>query len=230
MQKNIIISFGGNIGTGKSTVAKMLQERLSHPCINSIIIPVSKAIKDEVSYLYGISSEIMFDDTKKYTYYSLEHMTDEGVRLYHDCKIVTRLIDPRMLKCTPRQLMQIHATEIRRTWFGNDYWELRFKEAINEFFNQSTNDINIVLHDDLRFKGEVVIVDQFNNFKFKLGQYPGYSIDISHSSEHDLDTYTEWDYTFDIPGFGKSYLHEVVSQVWEILYNKDIIPLEDITA
>lgn len=217
MNNNTIISLGGHIKTGKSTVSRFMKESLEEKGVNVKIIPVGKKIKEEVSVLYGIPLEIMLSDEHKYEYLPLTYMTEEGVKLFHDCNIISKLIDPKKLYCTPRQLCQIHASEIRRKYFGDDYWDNRFLDRINDFFNTNPDEFNIVLHDDLRFHSEVAILNKFSNTKLRLSRYPGYNVDISHSSERNLDDYTGWDCRFKVPEKGLMYLKHIADTLVSIL-------------
>lgn len=200
MEENMILVLGGHIGCGKSTAAKAIMDRLNvDPRYQATIVSFGATIRKEVSELYGIPLEIMFNNDLKTTPVPLAFMTDEAVRLFYDCGIVHPIIDPRNISMSPRQLLQIHGTDIRRNHFGRDYWILQFHKDVTSFFETEGMETKVVIIDDMRFAEEYEAVSQYPNLCFKLETYARYSHDLSHASESFTKEFDAWEYRFSAP-------------------------------
>jgi hypothetical protein len=211
-----IIGFGGHIGVGKSTVSKQIEMVINKESSPVCIIAVGNNIREELITHYKIPKDLVYDPTRKYELVSLEYMTSEAVEWWHTFGIVSKLIDPRNVKCTIRELLQIHGTEIRRKHFGEDYWDIKFEQNIKYLYSKLNMNNGTILVDDIRFKSEVGIMQKFNAKLYRIETYPGYDKDISHSSEHDLDDFTGWDKYYN-PDYGEVELFDVVTK--DVLFN-----------
>jgi broad-specificity NMP kinase len=211
-----IIGFGGHIGVGKTTVSKQIKMVMNRETSPVYIVAVGNNIREELISYYGIPEDLVYDPKRKYELVSLANMSSEAVEWWHTFGIVSKLIDPRNVMCTIRALLQIHGTEIRRKHFGEDYWDIKFEQNIEYLCSKSNMDNGAILVDDIRFKGEVGIMQKYNAKLYRIKTYPGYDKDISHSSEHDLDDFAGWDKHYN-PNYGTLELFDTVTK--DILYN-----------
>ena len=99
----IVVGISGKIGTGKSTVAAMLSERLGDKCV---VTSFAKKLKEEVAVEYGIDPKLF--------------MNEEGKNTIIKCD---DRFEPPLPKeeMTIREILQWYGSEYRRAQ-DEDYW------------------------------------------------------------------------------------------------------------
>jgi len=207
----LVIGIHAPMRCGKSTVVSMIEKLIAPTKIYRLAF--ADSLREEVIELYGIDRAIMYnkDATIKESPLSLCNITNEGIELFHKYNIVHKLIDPKTLFLSPRQLLQIHGTEIRRNNFGSNYWTNKGIERINEIVLEDKH--ALIMIDDLRFEDEASAIIRYNGLLYKIHPYPGYEGNkVIHSSEVALSKWKEWDREF-TPKFGLEHLEDIAKSI-----------------
>lgn len=193
---NKIIGFSGKIGTGKTTVCKILVGM----CISDYVYPVphimsfGDSLKEEASRVYSFPLEWAY------------RRKDAKVRIC-PAYVPHQLIDPEWDdEPTVREILQFYGNDIVRRR-DPDHW-VRF---LDERIRAGDNDGQFVLIDDVRFPNELEYV-RSHGVCYRLEPYEGWN----HSSEHTTETILD-DAVFDdkfCPQFGTFHLREVAKVVF----------------
>ena len=101
---------------------------------------------------------------------------------------------------TPRQILQLLATEAMRRVFGDDIWVKLLDIRIQRLLSMHP-DANIVVS-DVRFKSEASAIKSWGGIIIRINRDGAGATGgvIGHVSETELDARTEWDYLIDNNG------------------------------
>ena len=159
-----LIGISGKMGTGKTTLAKMLLERLPGRLKR---VAFADLLKQEVSEKYGIPLEWCYSEEGK------SKTVDNGT----------------WEQWTVRELLQWYGTEFRRAE-DPDYW---VKAMLHELdMLEIHNGYDGVIIDDVRFPNEADLVKNNDGYLIRIAPYVGWDKPSDHASETALDSYTGW--------------------------------------
>lgn len=133
------ISLSGFIGSGKNTVANILQENYGYK-----VISFSEVLKDTVAHLFSWDRVMLEGDTKESR--DFRNTKDE-----YWSKILG-------YEVTPRKMMQIIGTELFQYHFHKNIW-------VHSLYKRHEHDINNgnIIFSDSRFKHEMDFVKSLNS-------------------------------------------------------------------
>jgi len=181
----MIIALSGKIGTGKSTLAALLIERLGASYERHAF---ADCLKEEAAATFGFPLEWAYSEDGKGR---IAHTPDQpqsravvwpagaGFGLEHAQDVPERPM-------TVRAILQWYGTDVCRK-ADPRYWDKRMAERIEGKPN--------VIVDDVRFPSEVELLRSLGALLVRLDPYPGWVPDrhSGHESETALDGYTDWD-------------------------------------
>jgi len=194
-----IISISGKIGTGKDTVADIIQSIT--PYYNWEIKKYAGKLKVIAEILSGVP-KINFEDQE----FKKQDMGAEWGMTYRD-------------------LLQKLGTEAMRNGLHKNVWVNAlfadykprpfFPDVPAEFHAQLPN----WLITDTRFPNELEAAKAHNGITIKVIRDSGNTIGTTHASETALDDYTKWDYVVDNNGS----FEELKTQVFSILEKESLL-------
>jgi len=180
----ILIGIAGNMGTGKTTVAKMIQD--IHP--SAIILPFAGEVKAELHTILSTYRNGHFFSYNKRMLYGTQEEKDlvffVPTCLFNDAHLkgisLSGIGDAQYISgetwyaTTGRKLMQWYATDYKRK-VNPSYWLNKWQHSL---YN-SKGDIFLI--DDIRFPNEADLVKSLGGYIIKVKRYT--SFDLSHRSE-----------------------------------------------
>lgn len=190
----IVIGLSGKIGTGKTTLAGLILERIEGARRASF----GDLIKDETAKFFGFPRP-WCDLRNKQT---LVALIGDGATLYGNTV------------ATVRQLIQWYGTDYRRKQ-NPHCWLWAMDHALTGFV---TAGVPVAVIDDVRFPEEAHLVQGWTNaWLYRLDPYPGWQPGphADHITETALDDFDEWDARFAPELGGLSALADrIVGEVW----------------
>lgn len=190
----IVVGLSGKIGTGKSTLAGLILERIPGARRASF----GALIKDETAAFFGFPRE-WCDRRNKLTQVAL---VGEPAKLFGGTL------------ATVRELIQWYGTDYRRK--ENPHcWLWAMDHALAGFVSAG---VPVAVIDDVRMPEEAHLVQGWTNaFLYRLEPYPGWEPGpyAGHITETALDAFDEWDGRF-APGLGElpGLADRIVGEVW----------------
>lgn len=180
----MIIGISGKAGCGKSTLARLLMERLPGAWQR---IGFADILKREVAKFYGFDVALAFDEKGK------------GSPVKRPAQLHGDWWPWEHEFVTVRQLLQHYGTDVYRKRDPN-YWVERMREHLATVIPLSYG----VIIDDVRFINEAAMVRDMGGLLVRLEPYlewkPGAGAE--HASETNLDGWTDWDVKVN-PMFGE---------------------------
>ena len=162
----MIVGISGKIGTGKTTLAEMIEERLEADGITAACISFGSLLKEEASERFGFPLALCYSEEGK------------GTVIFHP--------DLPSQSMTVREILQWWGTDVRRAE-DPDYWVKAMEITVPQL------DAEVKLIDDVRFPNEADWVQHVRKgglvrlFPYR-GWVPGpYAC---HDSETALDRYS----------------------------------------
>lgn len=190
-----IVGISGKVGVGKTTVARMLCERV--PGMEKAAF--GTIIKREIADKYAIPL-VYFYEAKGASIYP----TPERIAAGWPEQMKKRSI-------TVRELMQWYSTGV--VGAGNSlYWVAAMREHLREM---RARGVAITVIDDARFPDEATMIRAASGVLVRIEAYPGYCAPAdtgAHQSERVLDGWTDWDAVFR-PEYGEEHLCAVVKSL-----------------
>lgn len=205
----MIISVSGKIGSGKDTVAKIIQEHT--PYHNWEVKKFAGKLKVIATILTGIPIEKFEDQEFKHTILGPEW------DYYHNTE-KTQIVDgiaqnaKELRYMTVRDLLQKLGTEAMRMGLHEDTWV----NALMSDYNAEESNWIIT---DTRFPNEMKAVESRKGIKIKVVRDSGNTIGTTHPSETALNDYSNWDYIIDNTGS----IEDLQKKVKEILDKENLI-------
>ena len=205
----MIISVSGKIGSGKDTVAKIIQELT--PYHNWEVKKFAGKLKVIATILTGIPIEKFEDQEFKHTILGPEW------DYYHNTE-KTQIVDgvaqnsKELRYMTVRDLLQKLGTEAMRMGLHEDTWV----NALMSDYNAEESNWIIT---DTRFPNEMKAVESRKGIKIKVIRDSGNTIGTTHPSETALNDYSNWDYIIDNTGS----IEDLQKKVKEILDKENLI-------
>lgn len=179
----MLIGFSGKIGTGKTTLATMVEQMLHNINFYDVAkISFGDAVRQEVSERYGFPIGLCYSQQGKQTELDIKNIPS-GL-------LPARVrIDGEPL--TVRDAMQFYATEIVRS-LDEDYWIRKLAKIVLD----DENPVRLFLIDDVRFPNEYKFVRR-HGVCYSIAPYNGWQPGkyANHPSETGLDGY-EFDHIF----------------------------------
>lgn len=171
----MLIGFAGKMGTGKTTLATMVEHMLHNINFHEVArISFGDAVKQEVSEKYGFPTGLCY--------------SQEGKQTELDTKnIPTGLLPIRVRidgePLTVRGAMQFYATEIVRS-LDDDYWVRKLAKVVLD----EESPVRLFLIDDVRFPNEYKFVRR-HGVCYSIAPYNGWQPGkyADHISETGLD-------------------------------------------
>lgn len=196
---NRAIGFSGKMRVGKTETANWLSLYLHELGIPTIKFAFGSPIKMETSQLYGYPRNWGYESENKIRPFALENLTKEGYELAHTYIERFKPLSFEEAKkevVDVRYLLQMHGTGIRRTYFGDDYWE----NIVFSQIDKIRSDNVVLIFDDIRFPTEIPKIRDLEmpTRIYRLLPYKGWDHESDHSSEHLLDDWTDYDKCFDM--------------------------------
>jgi len=216
-----LIGICGNIGVGKTTVAKMIQD--TYP--SSVILPFAGEVKRELhTLLTSYRKGHFFSYTRNMLYGTQEDknlvffvphslFTDAAchgidLNLIGDAQLISGQV---WYATTGRKLLQWYGTDYRRKLNPN-YWTNKWL-----FHYNALKDSNHIIVDDIRFPNETALVDSLNGTIIKIERKTIY--DLAHKSESLVDS-LPYDYSID-NNFDLRQLADSVSTISNTIFQGD---------
>lgn len=179
----MLIGFSGKMGTGKTTLATMVEQMLHNINFYDVAkISFGDAVRQEVSERYGFPIGLCYSQQGKQTELNIKNIPS-GL-------LPARVrIDGEPL--TVRDAMQFYATEIVRS-LDEDYWIRKLAKIVLD----DENPVRLFLIDDVRFPNEYKFVRR-HGVCYSIAPYNGWQPGkyANHPSETGLDGY-EFDHIF----------------------------------
>lgn len=216
--KCILIGINGKMGSGKSTVSKIITDKANEEDYQAWQVNFGALLKNEVSKIYGISIQDCYTQEGKETLYDLLEIYDH----INDCKLLYRLINPQwhfvrdgheggLVKV--REILQWYGTNLIRKE-NPDHWVDSLRRKCAPLFTQPKT---VVIIDDLRFKNELQFINNRGGVSVRIETYEEWQAgsNADHQSETDLDDCLDQFSIVLKPDFGLQALEEQVANlVW----------------
>jgi cytidylate kinase len=175
----IIIGISGKIGSGKSTSADFLEKELISKGLRCQQLSFATRLKETIATLCDTSNEVQFTQDGKNT------------------------VDPILGK-TYGELQQTLGEGLRNL-LGWDIW---IKLALDP-----QRDLDVVIIPDCRYKNEAQAIRSRGGLLVRInGDVASIRANskrnLTHSSEIDLDDWTDWNLVIDNTNFGMNHLEE----------------------
>ena len=215
----LIIGIAGKKGTGKNTVANMIQSKAEHIGLKVAQVAFGDAVKTEVAQAYRIDKNLCYSQEGKNTAVRFI-MEEDDPRLpdHPECVKIVPDANNNLWEAPVRVLLQWYGTEYRRKQ-NPDYWVNKTNMDINELCQV----YDIVIANDVRFPNEYNLINTYPmHYLCRMNPYKGYSVDPergNHASETALDTGYEFDDEWK-PQFGEFHLKIIANKI----HIKQIIP------
>lgn len=182
-----LIGIAGNMGTGKTTVAKMIQEL----CPSAVILPFAGEVKAELhtllatyrnGHFFSYQSHMLYgtQEEKNLIFFVPECLFDEAKR--HGISFVGIGDEQYMpiqgnvwYATTGRKLMQWYGTDYKRK-VNPSYWINKWSNMYSRIPSDS-----IIIVDDIRFPNEAELIRSLGGHIIKVERETEY--DLSHKSE-----------------------------------------------
>lgn len=210
----MIIGISGKKGSGKDTLAEILNKLTSNHSLEGSekslkfwewesaktkydLKSFASKVKEVVSVLTGISLEDLEDREVKemelnedWWVWKLEREGNYStiLRPYQDSEGTENF---ELVKMTPRKLLQLVGTECGRNIIHPNIW-------INSLLSSYNKDFTNWIITDVRFKNEAQAIKKRGGILIRINRETGF-LD-NHSSETDLDDYSDWDFVIDNNG------------------------------
>lgn len=195
-----IIGISGKMCCGKSTTAQYIATFLNQKSIPTIRLGFGDPIKKEINELYRIPYEGLYVPEFKTKQYPLQYISPEGMELLQEYTGRFRDFGPTEIlasSITPRELLQLHGTSIRRRFFGDNYWEEYVYHQIVDGI-EKIEDEGVYIIDDIRHPTEIEMLQRYwpsETSVFRIHPYPEWSYHSDHPSETLLDDWADSDYS-----------------------------------
>lgn len=198
----MIISLSGRIGSGKDTVANIIEQ--VSPSNNWQIKKFAGKLKDIAELLTGIP-KIHFEDQD----FKKTSMSPEWNMTYRD---FLQRIGTEAMRNGLHENVWVNA-------LFSDYKATTIAVGSNEFDITEKDVLPNWLITDTRFPNELEAVKQHNGITIKVIRDSGNTVGTLHSSETALDHYNEWDYVIDNNGS----IEDLKAQIFSILEKENLI-------
>ena len=201
---NYIILCSGKAGSGKNTVANIIEEQLKKDYTvqqMSLAEPLKHMCQKSFKPLIDHINNIALEDS------GFQQMNNDEM-WFEKKNDISRLI----LQCVGTQLI--------RNSINRNYWVDIFRDRVNDYFEggrnrvvicsdaRFLNEINIKANDEIRFAGPSEKI-----FKIRINRGISPSVGSDHESETELDKYTDWDVVIDNSGT----IEELKDVVYDVL-------------
>lgn len=214
------IGFSGKIGTGKTTVCRLIQQELAERGKFCAIVPFGLGLKEHTASTFNVPFGWFFTEEgkeqeitltqKSFPVYTTHEGTIDGFSYLHE---IHHAVTPHFPdnKITVRKLLQWWATEVCRS-LDPDFWVKQWELKVNE--TRSTQNVDVILCDDIRFpENEMpVFINNYGGVVYRILPYPGWDRHSNHYSETALDSY-EFEHHLKPEGFGLQYLQAAARRV-----------------
>ena len=198
----MIISISGRIGSGKDTVANIIEQ--VSPSNNWQIKKFAGKLKDIAELLTGIP-KIHFEDQE----FKKTSMAPEWNMTYRD---FLQRIGTEAMRNGLHENVWVNA-------LFSDYKATTIAVGSNEFDITEKDVLPNWLITDTRFPNELEAVKQHNGITIKVIRDSGNTVGTLHSSETALDHYTNWDYVINNNGS----IEDLKAQIFSILEMENLI-------
>lgn len=214
-----IIGIAGKKGTGKNTVADMIQKKAEHIGLKVAQVAFGDAVKTEVSQAYEIDKNLCYTQEGKNTKVQFKmNVNDPRLPKNEECIKIVPDADDNLWECPVRVLLQWYGTEFRRKQ-DPDYWVKKTNKDINELCQL----YDIIIINDVRFPNEYGLIKMYPmHYLCRMNPYKGYEAthtEANHASETSLDKEFEFEDEWK-PSFGEFHLKMVANKI----HLKQIIP------
>lgn len=214
------VGLSGKIGTGKTTICKMIQQELAIDGKLAVIVPFGLGLKEHTANTFGVPFEWFFSEEgknrevtltqKSYPVYTTHAGTIDDFSYLHE---IHHTVTPHIPdnKITVRKLLQWWATNVCRA-LDPDFWVKHWEKKVQEVL--SLHDADVVLCDDIRFpENELpIFVDKYNGSVYRIMPYEGWNKYSNHYSETALDGWG-WGCRCLMPDFGAPFLRDAASRI-----------------
>lgn len=170
-----MIAISGKVGSGKTTLANILVDRLGFPWLRASF---ADPLKQECMLLFGIHPDLLWSGEGK-----AQEIEVPAEKLEH---LGVHSIYPELLSV--RRILQLRGQYCRS--LDQDYWVKAF-----EFDHK---DMDRIVIDDVRYENELALAHSRNAYCVRLLPYPGWvpGQHATHQSETSLDVDTSFQIMF----------------------------------
>jgi len=176
-----VIGISAKAGGGKDTAYDLLKQSLEARGYKIIRLAFADKLKEALGIILGFDVERL-----KWDYdYKQGTTLDDGSP------------DPacKMLGMNRRVIMQLFGTEAMRQGLHQDIWIIALKLAIQR---GEYDEYDVGVLTDCRFVNEIQFVKDMDGLVVKVERHGDVATlieDVDHASEHEWETWTEWDVT-----------------------------------
>lgn len=215
-----IIGIAGKKGTGKNTVANMIEKKAIRIGLKVAQIAFGDTLKTEVARAYGIDKQLCYTQEGKDTIVQFKMQFEDNPILpkHPECKKIVPDANDNLWECPVRVLLQWYGTEYRRKQ-DPDYWV----KCTNKDINELCQLYDVIIVTDVRFPNEYNLINTYPvHYLCRMNPYKGYRVDV-HESNHASETALDKGYEFEDewkPQFGEFHLKMVANKI----HLKQIIP------
>ena len=170
-----MIAISGKVGSGKTTLAKILVDRLGFPWLRASF---ADPLKREVMDLFGLHPDLLWSEEGKKREFEIR-----PDKLQH---LGIHTIYPELLSV--RRILQLRGQYCRS--LDPNYW-------VDAFQKEHQHDDHIVV-DDVRYENELALAHSRKAYCVRLLPYPGWVPGqyATHESETSLDADASFQITF----------------------------------
>lgn len=190
MNKNTVILISGKIGSGKDSVAKIIEEELH----SSDVIVHHEKFADYLKEICSTEFQPMLDELNPiFEKAGLKELVTNPKNFYDDKTILSR------------HLLQIVGSGLFRKYADSDFWIKHLAHEISQKLFKNESKDNVIVVSDWRFRNELELISYISQYRFT---YPDVDVKLvrvirpnkksdaiaNHPSEIDLDNFQGFDY------------------------------------
>lgn len=194
---NKIILISGKMGSGKDTVARMLQKKLEAAGWKVYQKKYAQYLKEMCATSF---KPLIEDLNREFLEHDLGFFVTKEENWYENKNFITR------------RILQIVGTDLFRNHVDKNFWTNHLALEITHDINHSPSVDNIFIISDWRFRSEMELIDMVNKYYGLVSKFDVESVLINvkrkldhdntgkHSSENDLNDFTGFDFVIDNSG------------------------------
>lgn len=223
MKKGIIIAFSGKIGSGKTSTAKALGDKIfpNNYKIVSFSIPLKEETDTIIRLIKSLPDKENIDDLLKNSFFESvnKDKAKQAIEIIFNNVRNGNIVDGYTKTPELRKFYQHWGTEVRRKG-NNNYWIIEMDKTISPLIDKGVN----VIIDDVRFENEAYFVllkkgkiyrlnvdSETRKSRVQARDGKQTSVNNSHDSETNLDEFDKFTKSYSISG--QEAIEEIVGMI-----------------